>query len=201
MDELVGRETTREEQDWYMGEYSAYKYRDRDLWHYEYRSKRSIWGIPLVHINIGRGFYKARGIIAIGCRARGMVALGGAAQGMIAVGGASVGLASVGAASVGLLLAIGGVSVGAIAIGGLAVGGLAIGGCAVGVYAIGGCAVGARVAAGAYANGPIAIGEQTVGEIVFDIRRSIAPDAIKQAILEKYPGTWKWLAALFDMVQ
>lgn len=34
--------------------------------HYEYKSKKTIGNIPLIHINLGIGFYKAKGIIAIG---------------------------------------------------------------------------------------------------------------------------------------
>ena len=33
---------------------------------YEYKSKRTLFGLPLVHINLGRGIKKAKGIIAIG---------------------------------------------------------------------------------------------------------------------------------------
>ena len=31
-------------------------------WHYEYKSRRTLFGLPLVHINIGRGMFRARGI-------------------------------------------------------------------------------------------------------------------------------------------
>lgn len=38
-------------------------------WHYEYKSRRTLFGLPLVHINIGRGMFRARGILAIGTAA------------------------------------------------------------------------------------------------------------------------------------
>ena len=45
-------------------------------WHYEYKSRRTLFGLPLVHINIGRGMFRARGILAIGTAATGAVAIG-----------------------------------------------------------------------------------------------------------------------------
>ena len=59
--------------------------------HYEYKSKRTLFGIPLVHINLGRNRW-ARGIIAIGGIATGVVALGGVAFGLLTLGGVSIGL-------------------------------------------------------------------------------------------------------------
>ena len=35
-------------------------------WHYEYVSRRKIGNLPLVHINIGIGFYRAKGFFAVG---------------------------------------------------------------------------------------------------------------------------------------
>src|SRR5687768_9506924 len=56
-----------------------------------YRSKATLWGLPVIHIAVGpaegelRG--KAKGIIAIGDMAFGFLALGGMACGVVAVGG------------------------------------------------------------------------------------------------------------------
>lgn len=41
--------------------------------HYEYKSGRTLFGLPLVHINIGVGVYRAKGIIAIGNIATGLI--------------------------------------------------------------------------------------------------------------------------------
>lgn len=166
--------------------------------HYEYKSKRTLWGLPLVHINAGYGgFYQAKGIVAIGHRAKGVVAIGGVSLGIISFGGLSTGIVSVGGLSLGLLLSLGGISVGAIAIGGLAVGIFAVGGAAIGTYAMGGGALGSKIASGGFANAPIAIGDQTVGQYVFDTKGAIAPDAVKRAIFELFPKTPKWIANLF----
>ena len=112
-------------------------------WHYEYKSERTLFGLPLVHINLGRGNHWARGIVAIGNLATGFVALGGIAAGLL----------SLGAVSFGLLLALGGI----------ALGWLAVGGCAVGVYAAGGVAAASRVAVGYVASAPLAIGQLADG--------------------------------------
>lgn len=127
-------------------------------WHYEYKSKRTFLGLPLVHINLSRrGAAQARGILAVGNTAVGGLAIGGASVGLVSLGGVSVGLLGLGGLTVGLLASFGGLAVGAIAFGGCAVGGLAaFGGLAVGNVAMGGCAVG-NVAMGAAAVGKTAI--------------------------------------------
>ena len=131
-------------------------------WHYEYRSRCTLLGLPLVHINL-----EDRGL----CRAKGIIAVGNVATGFLAVGGISAGLVSIGGLSVGLL-AIGGLTAGAAALGGLALGllaalgggafsfGIALGGCAVGRFlAVGGAALG-QYAGGAAASGSLlAIGQ------------------------------------------
>ncbi len=109
--------------------------------HYEYKSKRTLFGLPLVHINIGRRNHWARGIIAIGNIATGFVALGGIAAGLL----------SLGAVSFGLLLALGAVTLGGVSVGGVAIGLLAWGGIALGWLAMGGVAVGVYAAGGVVA--------------------------------------------------
>lgn len=167
-------------------------------WHYEYKSRRCLRGLPLVHINLGQGPYRARGILAIGSIARGVVAIGAVSGGILSLGAVSTGLLSLGALSLGVFFSVGGISVGAIALGGLCVGILAAGGCAVGIYAVGGCAIAEKIAVGGYAQAPIAIGERARGALVFLTGEPIPPDAVKAAILDRYPGTWPTLAGLFD---
>ncbi len=100
----------------------------------EYISKKKIFGLPLVHINIGGRYQNkvAKGIIAIGDIAIGVVSLGGIAAGGVAVGGLSAGLLSLGGLALGGA-ALGGIAVGGVALGGIAIGGIAIGGIAIGV--------------------------------------------------------------------
>jgi serine/threonine protein kinase len=115
----------------------------------EYRSRRRLWGLPLIHVAHGvdpaTGRRRiARGIIAVGDVAIGGLAIGGVAVGGIAVGGYAMGLMAWGGAAIGLALAVGGLAVGGIALGGVAVGGIAVGGATLGYYAMGGGAWGAH---------------------------------------------------------
>jgi serine/threonine protein kinase len=103
---------------------------------YEYRSRWTLGGWPLIHIATGvdpaSGRPRiARGIIAIGNIAIGALALGGLALGGVALGGVALGG-----------VALGGMAAGGVAVGGLAIGVLALGGMAIGYWAIGGGAVG-----------------------------------------------------------
>ncbi len=114
-------------------------------WGYEYRSKSTIAGLPLVHIAQGidpvTGAPRvARGVIAIGQVAIGLVAVGGLALGGITFGGVSLGLAALGGAAVGIAAAVGGLSVsGYLAIGGVALSlQYALGGLALAPHALGG---------------------------------------------------------------
>jgi tRNA A-37 threonylcarbamoyl transferase component Bud32 len=114
---------------------------------YEYRSKATLFGWPLVHIATGidpmTGRKRiAKGIIAIGDVAIGGLALGGCAFGVIPVGGVAIGLFSIGGVAIGLLVAFGGAAIGGLAVGGAALGVIAVGGAAVGYYATGGEAYG-----------------------------------------------------------
>ena len=117
--------------------------RNNLAWHYEYKSKKTYKGVPLVHINLGIGLYRAKGIIAVGNIAKGVVAVGGLSFGIVSVGGLAIGLLALGGIAMGIILALGGVALNAfVAIGGFAVGTYAIGGIAVGFYkAIGGIAI------------------------------------------------------------
>lgn len=125
---------------------------------FEYKSKRTLFGLPLLHVVHGRdpatgkrrqahGFFAfgelAKGVFAFGGVARGFFACGGLAVGVVSFGGLGAGLISIGGISVALLLGIGGVAVGTLAMGGVAIGWMASGGVAVGAAAYGGIASGA----------------------------------------------------------
>ena len=165
--------------------------------HYEYKSKKTFHGIPLVHVNYGMGRYKAKGIIAIGNTSVGVISLGLASVGVVSVGILGCGLLTFGTLAVGLLLSFGAISVGTIAFGGIAVGVLAIGGLAVGEYALGGCAMAEKIAKGGYAEASIAIGDDAIGDIVFDINKKGLGPEIRQAIISRFPKTWEIIIRLF----
>lgn len=167
---------------------------------YEYRSRRTLFGLPLVHINYGVGFHRAKGIIAIG----------NIAAGLIAIGGLSVGLLSLGGVSLGLLLSLGGLAIGGVASGGGAVGLLAIGGGAAGLfaygglaygaYAAGGVAVGTKAAIGGMAAAPLAIGAAADGAQAIQIPAGgLSPDqlaAARDALTAACQGAPRWLIKL-----
>lgn len=170
-------------------------------WHYEYKSQKTLGGVPLIHVNVGQGLYKAKGIIAVGTVAKGLISVGVLSAGVLSLGVLTLGAFSLGALSAGLLLAFGAVSLGTISFGGLSIGIFAVGGCAAGIYSLGGCAIASRIAAGGFAHAPVAIGDKAGGEIVFDVHGPIAVDAIKNAILGKFPRTWKVIVELFNAFQ
>lgn len=124
---------------------------------FEYRSKTTLFGWPLVHVATGvdpaTGRKRAaKGIIAMGNAPRGVIAFGDVAVGVIACGIFGYGLISISV-----------VAVGGVALGSLAVGlGLAMGGVAVAPVALGGAVL------GYYANGALAWGAHALSPGVYD---------------------------------
>jgi len=111
---------------------------------FEYRSRRTLLGLPWVHITSGidprtlrpRG---ARGIVAISTgKAVGCLALGSHAYGGLAFGGIAVGLFAFGGFGLGVITFAGFAAAMLLAIGGFAVGPLVFGGLAIGLYGVGG---------------------------------------------------------------
>ncbi len=186
VDELIGNDVYIDKQKSYRNEY-------------EYVSKIKIKGIPFVHINIGRSFRKARGIIAIGNIAQGVIAIGGMAIGIFSFGGLSLGLLSLGGLAIGILLSLGGISIGSFAIGGIALGLFSIGGLSIGLYSIGGYSIAKYVASGDYAKGYIAIGNHVRGTVEL-IQSQSTSNEIKEIILEEFPRTWKFIVEIISNV-
>lgn len=116
--------------------------------HFEYRSKRTLFGLPLVHICLGNGKL---------CTAKGILAIGNIALGVFALGG----------------LTLGGVSVGLFALGGFAMGGYAVGGCAVAARIAAGGFAAAPVAIGDQTSGDIQIDVHAAHSSALLIREAI----------------------------
>lgn len=153
-------------------------------WGFEYRSKRTLLGLPLVHVNVGQGTRWARGIIAVGNLATGLVSLGGISVGLVALGGLSLGLLSLGAVVFGLFCW-----------GGVALGLLSVGGVAIGQYAFGGVVLGGKLAVGGVAaSASVAIGEIASGTLT--LSPSASPDAIQTALDQSAAGLPGWLRQL-----
>ena len=73
-------------------------------WHYEYKSKCTLWGVPVLHIHFAdRGLARATGIFAIGNSSFGLVSLGGISVGLFSLGGLSLGMLSFGGIALGAM--------------------------------------------------------------------------------------------------
>lgn len=167
--------------------------------HYEYKSRTTVLGLPLVHIHVGRGLRVAKGIIAIGNLSIGVLSLGIIALGGISFGAIGAGLITFAALALGLLLAAGGVAVGAVAFGGMAVGMIAVGGLAIGLFSIGGSAISSHMAIGGYASGKIAIGDIVKGAYPFAVEdlhmnSGIPVEEVKNMIRQEFQGLWQRIA-------
>ena len=128
------------------------------LFEYEYKSARTLCGIPLVHVNLGWG-KSAKGILAVGFKARGVVSVGLLSMGIVSFGCLSLGLISLGALSLGVL-SLGAIAAGLfLALGAVALGFIAYGAVAVGFFSAGALAVAQFVAVGDYAFAAVPIGK------------------------------------------
>ena len=156
----------------------------------EYKSARTLRGLPLVHINLGPGKRRARGVLAIGNVATGLVSVG-----FVARGGLSLGILSLG------VLSIGPLAVGLLAVGALALGVASVGAVAIGLFAVGGCAVASHVAIGDVARGHVAVGRDvrgafTLADPAFSIRRTLTAEQVHRLIRSAYPQLLDWLVGL-----
>lgn len=160
------------------------------VWHYEYQSERTLWGLPLVHVNLcNRGIARAKGVVAVGNIATGFVAVGGVAAGLLAFGGLALGLIALGGVAIGLLLALAGVAVGGLALGGVALGYVAIGGCVSGTYAAGELASGTRLSISSLGS---------VREMWRQAR--LSRDMLREGLIQECPGIPGWVVALLCLL-
>lgn len=167
-----------------------------ERWRYEYKSKRTLWGMPLVHVNLcGNGFCWARGVVAVGNISTGLISVGAISAGLFSFGALSAGLLALGALTLGLLSA-GAVAVGLVAWGGFAFGLVSFGGIAAGQFAVGGLASGGKLAVGGVATAPVAVGEVAEGAQAFLTDGSADPAALEAAVQGACAGAPGWFANL-----
>jgi tRNA A-37 threonylcarbamoyl transferase component Bud32 len=120
---------------------------------FEYKSKATLFGLPLLHAAYGSDLRTgkklvAKGIFAFGDIAKGVFAFGGAAFGLVACGGIAVGALALGGLGFGLI-SLSGLGIALIAsYSGTSVAPIAIGGIALGWYASGGMVFGKHLAGG-----------------------------------------------------
>lgn len=163
---------------------------------YEYKSEREIFGLPLIHINKGKGLKKAKGIIAIGNISYGFIAGGFLSFGIISGGILPIGLLSFGVLAIGLLLGVGAVAIGTISIGAISIGIFSFGALAIGKYAVGAGAIGSSVAIGDYANGHVAIGNKLEGMNQLPLDTSM--EEIKNLLKSEYPNMKDWFINIIE---
>lgn len=171
---------------------------------FEYKSKKIVFGMPLVHINIGFGRKKAKGIIAIGNIASGLVSIGFVSFGLISMGLVSIGLLSFGIIAIGALLAAGAISVGTISFGAIALGIFATGAISAGMFSIGAISAATHIAIGNHASGTIAIGEVVDGIKTIQVEdtnhmfSTVTSNEVKNLINSQFPNMWKWIVDLIS---
>lgn len=170
-------------------------------WSFEYKSKRQIWGMPLVHVNLGfgrvaHGFFSvgliSSGIFSAGLLSAGVFSFGCLSLGLLALGALSLGGVALGAIALGLL-AFGAVAMGLIAFGGLAAGLFSCGGCSVGLFAVGGYADGYYVAVGDVAHARLAFGETTANGSALSVTKETFGELKEEAwrYLDGLPHIWQ----------
>ncbi len=176
--------------------------------HYEYKSKRTVKGLPLVHVNLGLGAYKAKGFFAIGNLACGVFALGYLSVGIVSAGLLSVGiLLSFGVIAVGLLISMGSFAIGCIALGAITVGIFCMGALNFGEFCLGALSYGKQVAIGDEAHGRIALGfSRAAGEVYEEVSKSQKFDypTIEKIIDENVSSYWfpfrAWIKGIIRMM-
>ncbi|WP_195571952.1 helix-turn-helix domain-containing protein [Paenibacillus sp. 1001270B_150601_E10] len=174
--------------------------------YYEYKSQITWFGLPLIHVHIGRGFKKAKGIIAVGNIATGILSVGLVANGLISLGLISIGLIGIGSISIGLLFSLAAVSIGTFSVGAVAIGIFSLGALSIGMYSVGACAIASHLAIGDYAYAHIAIGRVAKGAIaIIDESPNhdfslIQANEVRRTIYSIYPNTWKWIVEMMTAI-
>lgn len=123
---------------------------------FEYISQKKLFGLPLVHVHVGAGLYRAKGVFALGMISSGLISMGLLSMGLLSFGLLSMGLLSFGGFVLGAA-AFGGVAAGILAAAGIAIGLFAIGGISLGVIAVGGIAIASHIAVGGLAVAPLSL--------------------------------------------
>lgn len=167
--------------------------------YFERKSRKTVCGLPLWHINIGLG-RTAKGVFAIGLCAKGVVSLGVFSLGVFSFGALALGLFALGAFALGGIAA-GSIAAGVFAFGAICVGLVAAGALAVGLFSAGALSIGRYLAIGDTARAAIAIGKSEALGTVF------AADAVSAenraeifALLDStVPAVFAWLKNLIKL--
>ena len=183
--------------------------------HYEYKSKRMVGKLPLVHVNIGMGGYKAKGIVAIGNISYGLVSIGLVSFGLLSIGLLAMGLLAFGLLAVAFaaigtfalgVIAAGAICVGIFAFGAIAIGFMSFGAVSVGLFSCGALSYGKYIAIGDRAYADIAIGmTSAVGrlyESFSGVQNFFSYDKaeVLSVIDANVPAFWSWFIAIIKAI-
>jgi hypothetical protein len=144
------------------GIWRRYMYINGTSFH-EFKTHKTIFGLPLIHYTYGRSPETGRRVCA-----KGIIAVGRLACGFIAIGHASLGLLAIGQLAIGIILGLGQLSSGIAALGQLAIGAYV----GLGQFVIG------YVAIGQLAFGKYVLAQLGIGEFVLSTRR-FDPQAVE----------------------
>lgn len=179
------------------------------IFDYEYKSEKTVCGMPLVHINIGVG-KTAKGVIAIGFKSVGVVSIGLLSIGLLSLGLLSLGFLGLGMLGVGIfgfgafalgLLSGGAISVGIISFGAVSIGVMSCGAVSIGQFAVGALARGHYFAFGDNATAMVALGATTANGTLYTHFTGIQNEfsgydaqAVLSVLENNVPSALKWLA-------
>ncbi len=174
--------------------------------HFEYKSKKTIKGIPLVHVNFGPGLYRAKGILAIGNIATGVLAIGFLSAGIVDVGLLAFGVLAIGTVALGLI-SMGTLAVGCIAMGAFTFGIFCMGALNFGQFCFGALSFGKQIAVGDEAHGKIALGfSRAAGELYQEVNKDGQFDyqTVERLIEENVASYWwpfrEWMKGILRMM-
>lgn len=178
------------------------------IFNYEYKSKRTFGGIPLVHINIGRG-KTAKGMVAIGFKSVGVVSIGLLSIGLLSFGLLALGFLGLGMFGVGFfgfgafalgILSGGAISIGIISFGAISIGVISCGAISIGQFAVGALAKGHYFAFGDNATAMVALGATKADGTLYTHFTGIQndfsgyePHAVLLILENNVPSMLKWL--------
>ncbi|MCL2637575.1 MAG: helix-turn-helix domain-containing protein [Oscillospiraceae bacterium] len=166
---------------------------------YEYKSKQTWRGLPLVHINIGIGNKKAKGVVAIGNFAKGIVSIGLVSTGVVSIGLVGLGIFSTAVLSLGLIGALGSLAIGTFACGAVAIGVFTLGAFSLGMFSLGALSIASHMAIGEHAYGHIAIGRIAEGTQTIEVEsansifRAVSREQVRALIESEFPNLWNWI--------
>ncbi len=174
---------------------------------YEYKSQRTLGGVPLVHINMGIG-KTAKGIVAIGFKSCGVISIGLLSIGLLSLGLLALGVLGLGILGVGIfgfgafalgLLSGGAISIGIISFGAISVGVMSCGAVSIGQFAVGALAKGHYFAFGDNATAMVALGATKADGTLYthftgiqNVFSGYETDTVLSILENNVPSALKW---------